>query len=146
MEINKNTALMQSVIGMENVEFPVPYNRWLNPVILKAEYGNLVYRYKVRGDMLNIMKTLHGGVSAGIIDDLCGATTFTLSDDHVYTTLNNYIDYFGSAVEGDTIIAETHVIKAGRQFVNVICEIWNEDRSRLLVKGTSNLFKLPKKA
>ena len=57
-------------------------------------------------------------------------------------TVNNTIDYFSTARENDRIVAETKIIKRGKQFVNTQCEIWNEDKTRLIARGTSNLFKI----
>jgi acyl-coenzyme A thioesterase PaaI-like protein len=42
---------------------------------------------------------------------------------------------------GDAILAKTLIIKKGRQFVNVQCEIWNEAQTRLIARAYSNLFK-----
>ena len=47
-----------------------------------------------------------------------------------------------SSKENDNIVAETQIIKRGKQFVNAQCEIWNADKTRLIARGTSNLFKI----
>lgn len=65
---------------------------------------------------------------------------FTL-EDAFYTTINNVFDYLSIAKKGQTMIAETRIIKRGKQFVNAQCEIWNKEKTRLITKGTSNLFK-----
>ena len=95
---------LQTFIGKEFTESPSPFMRWLNPIVISAEEGQIVFQY--------------------------------------ITTINNAIDYFSTAKENDNIIAETKVIKRGRQFVNAQCEIWNADKSRLIARGTSNLFKI----
>jgi acyl-coenzyme A thioesterase 13 len=84
---------------------------------------------------------LHGGVTAAIIDDVLGATMFSLNQPTFFTTINNVIDYFSTAKEGENIIAETKIIKQGRQFINAQCEIWNKDKTKLIARGYSNLFK-----
>lgn len=75
------------------------------------------------------------------IDDILGATMFSFNEDTFYITINNSIDYFSIAKDGDDIIAETKIIKRGKQFVNAQCEIWNDSKTRLIARGTSNLFK-----
>ncbi len=143
MENNKWVALMQSSIGKKDIQFLSPYANWLHAIILKAEPGSITYQYTVRPEMLNAKQTLHGGVSAGIVDDMCGAVTFTTGEGiNFYTTLNNTIDYFAPAFLGDILVAEATIVKNGRQFAHVLCEIWNQDRTKLIVKGTSNLFKV----
>ena len=64
------------------------------------------------------MGLLHGGVTAGIIDDIIGATVFSMDLSKPFTTINNYIDYFSPAHEGDLIGARSSVIKMGKQIIN----------------------------
>ncbi|MDF2933025.1 MAG: PaaI family thioesterase [Chryseobacterium sp.] len=135
-------AKLQSFIGKEFTESPSPFMRWLNPIVISAEEGQIEFQYKVRAEWLNPMGNLHGGVTAAIMDDIIGATMFSLNERSFITTINNAIDYFSTAKENDDIIAETKVLKRGKQFVNAQCEIWNADKSRLIARGTSNLFKI----
>ncbi|PKA83133.1 uncharacterized protein (TIGR00369 family) [Ulvibacter sp. MAR_2010_11] len=134
--------VLKSLVGKEFSQSPSPFMRWLNPTLLAVEKGNLIFQYRVRPEWLNPVGGLHGGVTAGIIDDAIGATMYSLDEtDYFFTTINNAIDYFSSARSGETVIAETSVIKQGKQFMNAQCNLWNWDRSRLLAKGSSNLFK-----
>lgn len=132
---------IKSFIGKEFTESPSPFMRWLSPTIVAAEQGKLEFKYQIRPEWLNPVGNLHGGVTAAIVDDIIGATMISLDEPHFYTTINNVIDYF-SAVQGDEIIiATTTIIKKGKQFMNAECEIWNSDKTRLIAKGSSNLFK-----
>lgn len=133
---------LQSFIGKEFSESPSPFMRWLNPLVISAEEGQVEFQYTVRPEWLNPMGNLHGGVTAAIMDDIIGATMFSLNEKSFITTINNAIDYFSTAKENDRIIAETKIIKRGKQFVNAQCEIWNSDKTRLIARGTSNLFKI----
>jgi len=134
-------ALLQSFTGKEFSASPSPFMQWLKPVVRSAQRGKLSFAYKVRQEMTNPIGILHGGVTAGIIDDIIGATMFSLNEEFFYTTVSNAIDYFAPACEGEQIIADTLILKKGRQIVNVQCELWNSDKSRLLARGTSNLLK-----
>jgi len=134
--------ILRSFTGKEFTASPSPFMRWLNPVVLSAEEGKIAFQYTVRGEWLNPMGNLHGGVTAAIIDDSIGATMFTLNEKDFIVTVNNSIDYFSTAKENDHIIAETKIIKRGKQFVNAQCEIWNANKTRLIARGTSNLFKI----
>ena len=137
------TALdkIKSFIGNEFTASPSPFMRWLKPIVLRAEQGALEFEYTVRAEWLNPAGNLHGGVTAAIIDDIIGATVFSLNEPDFYTTINLGTDYFSSTKADEKIIASTRIIKKGKQFLNVQCEIWNSDKSRMLAKGTSNLFK-----
>lgn len=132
---------LKTLIGKEFSDSPSPFMRWLNPIVISVEQGHLEFQYTIRPEWLNPIGNLHGGVTAAIIDDVLGATMFSLNEPTFFTTINNVIDYFGIAKEGENIIAETHITKLGKQFVNATCEVWNADKSRLIAKGTSNLFK-----
>ncbi len=138
---DNSLALLQQTQGKPIEVSPSPFMLWLKPVVLHAEQGSLSFQYVVRKEMTNPMGTLHGGVIAGIVDDTIGATLFTFNEQHFYTTVSLAIDYFLPARHCDIIVAKTNVIKKGNRMVNVSCEIWNEDMSKLLAKGTSNLLK-----
>jgi acyl-coenzyme A thioesterase 13 len=134
-------ATLKSFIGKEFTASPSPFMRWLNPTVVSAEEGRIEFQYTVRAEWLNPMGNLHGGVTAAIMDDIIGATMFSLNEKNFIVTVNNSIDYFSTAKENDNIVAETKIIKRGKQFVNAQCEIWNADKTRLIARGTSNLFK-----
>ena len=133
---------LKQFIGKEFDQSPSPFMKWLNPIVLSVEEGQLEFQYTVRPEWLNPMGNLHGGVTAAIFDDVIGATMFSLNEKTFIVTINNSIDYFSTAKENDNIVAETKIIKRGKQFVNAECEIWNADKTRLIARGTSNLFKI----
>lgn len=135
-------AQLRRFIGKEFTASPSPFMKWLNPIVISVEEGHLEFQYTVRPEWLNPMGNLHGGVTAAIFDDVIGATMFSLNEKTFIVTINNSIDYFSTAKENDNIVAETKIIKRGKQFVNAECEIWNADKSRLIARGTSNLFKI----
>ncbi|MGE8514867.1 MAG: PaaI family thioesterase [Chryseobacterium culicis] len=135
-------AQLQQFIGKEFDQSPSPFMKWLNPIVLSADEGQLAFQYTVRAEWLNPIGNLHGGVTAAIVDDIIGATMFSLNENSFITTINNVIDYFSTAKENDNIVAETKIIKRGKQFVNAQCEIWNADKTRLIARGTSNSFKI----
>lgn len=139
--MNTQLEFLRQQIGRDAANSPSPLMRWLNPIMLSAAEGKLSFQFKIRNEMTNPMGILHGGITAAIIDDCIGATTFSYGEEQFYSTINLAIDYFGSAVENDIIIAETTVIKKGKQLINAHCEIWNADKSRMLAKGYSNLLK-----
>lgn len=138
---NTSLKMLQNFIGNYFTKSPSPFSHWLKGRVIAASDSKTVFEFIVRKEMTNPIGTLHGGVTASIIDDLIGVTVFCLDEDFFFTTVNLIIDYFGSAKEGDIIIAETIIIKKGRQLINVQCDIWNSDRTKLIAKGYSNLLK-----
>jgi len=141
MDTTEQLNVLRSYIGKEFSASPSPFMHWLKPIVLSAEIGKLSFQYTVRKEMTNPIKGLHGGVTAAIIDDIIGATMFSLNEEYFYTTINNVIDYFAPAKEDDLIIADTSIIRKGKQMVNAQCEIWNAGKTRLIARGYSNLLK-----
>lgn len=133
--------IMKSFVGKDFPTSPSPLMRWLNPKIVSVQEGNLVFQYHIRQEWLNPSGHLHGGIMAAIIDDILGATIYTLEEDSFFTTINNVIDYFSTAKLNEIIIAETKIIKRGKQFVHAECCIWDKEKKRKIAKGSSNLFK-----
>jgi len=138
----KTVEYFRSVIGKEKVETPSPFMNWLKPVAVAASYGSLTFAYKIRKEMTNPMGNLHGGVIAGIIDDIMGATVYSLEKSDQFVTVNLSVDYFVPARLGDVIHATTRVVKEGRNVINMACELWLPAKKRLLAKASSNLLRV----
>ena len=141
MENNSNPALqmIRSQIGKEFRDSPSPFGRWLKGKVLAADRGALQVEYLIREEMANPAGTLHGGVIAAIMDDVMGATTFSLGETTFKITVNLNVDFFYPARPGERVVAKTKVIKEGKQLLNVLCELYHEN-GRLIASGTSNLF------
>ena len=137
---NERLRSFIALMGKEVENSPSPYMNWLKPVVLSAENGALRCSFVVRKEMTNPYGILHGGVTAGIIDDLIGATVFTLGLEAQFTTINNAIDYFATAREGDVIEGHTLILKKGRTIMNLQCEIYLPAKQRLLARGYSNML------
>lgn len=134
-------AFLEAHVGKEITNSPSPFMSWLKPVILSVDEGSLTFQYSIRKEMTNPFGTLHGGITAAIIDDAIGATLISYGEPYFYVSINLVIDYISSAREGDEVIAQTSILKKGNQIVNAQCEVWNKDRSRLIAKGYTNLLK-----
>jgi uncharacterized protein (TIGR00369 family) len=134
-------AMLKANIGKEITESPSPFMAWLRPVVLKVDEGSLTFQHTIRKEMTNPFGTLHGGITAAIIDDAIGATLISYGEPFFYVSVNLVIDYLSAAREGDVVLADTAIIKKGNQLVNAQCEVWNADRTRLIAKGYTNLLK-----
>lgn len=139
-EIHERLLFLQSFTGKQLLGSPSNYMNWLKPTVVNAEKGTLTFSYVIRHEMTNPYGILHGGVTAGIIDDLIGATVYSLGLNDAFTTINNSIDYFAPAKEGDLIIAKTSIVKRGRKIINLQCEVFLPEKDRLIAKGYSNML------
>lgn len=133
--------MLKANIGKEITESPSPFMAWLRPVALKVEEGSLTFQHTIRKEMTNPFGTLHGGITAAIIDDAVGETLISYGEPYFYVSVNLVIDYLSAAREGDVVLADTLIIKKGSQVVNAQCEVWNADRTRLIAKGYTNLLR-----
>ncbi|WP_205943448.1 PaaI family thioesterase [Pedobacter polaris] len=139
-ETQQRLINFQSFTGKEITNSPSHFMNWLKPTLINAERGTLHCSYLVRKEMTNPYGILHGGITAGIIDDLIGATVFILGLNTRYTTINNNIDYFATANEDDIITAKTSIVKQGRTIINLQCEVFLPSKNRLIAKGYSNML------
>lgn len=132
-------TFLRSQIGNEMRNSPSPFGNWLAAKIVAAERGQLTFEYTVRKEMTNPAGTLHGGVIAGIMDDIIGATMFSLGETHFKFTVNLSVDYFYPAREGEKVSARSSVVKEGGQITNAACELFHEN-GKLMARATTNLF------
>jgi uncharacterized protein (TIGR00369 family) len=139
--MNKALEFFQKSIGLEaNQGSPSPFGQWLNGIIREAEEGRLVVDFKVRPDFTNPAGMIHGGVYAGIFDEVIGMTTFTLGRPEFFAAINLNVDFLRPSKIGETITVKSQVLRAGKSILHIQAELWGED-GKLRAKATSNLAK-----
>jgi len=139
-----NIKKLQQLIGKGTELYGSPVMKWLNPILTSVNENGLTFEYIIRNEMTNPFGKLHGGMSALIIDDAIGATMIAFNENFICVTVNNSIDYKAAADEGETISAETSILENESRITTVQCEIWNNDKSKLIAKGVSKLLKKQK--
>jgi acyl-coenzyme A thioesterase 13 len=137
---NPRIELIATKINQSLADSPGPVSRWLNGTLLDVRYGYLKVKFVVREDMTNPMGILHGGIAATIMDEMAGANTYLLGRENAFTTVNLNCDYLHSAQIGETIIAESTVIRAGNNVVHCESKIMNE-AGLIVAKCSTNLIK-----
>ncbi len=142
MEENKVLAVMKASIGKLFDNNPSRYGAWLKGILKEAEEGKLTAEFIVRNEMTNGIGTLHGGVIAGILDEMMGATVVSLGAKNFFTTVNLNVDYFYPARENDVLTAKSFIVKKGTMIHHAQAELWNLATNKLLAKATSNLLKI----
>ena len=131
---------LKSLVGKPFISSPSLFGRWLNGTLLEVERGSMTFSFEVRDDMTNPLGTLHGGATAGIIDDIIGLTAATFGQENFYVTINLSIDYLSGAKVGDVIVAKSQTIREGKNISNIECIVKNAD-GKIIAKGTSNMMK-----
>lgn len=131
---------LQSFIGKPKVKTPSQFGNWLSYSVLEATIGKTKTEIEVRSEMLNAAGMLHGGVMAGIMDEMMGLTMACADEENYHATINLALDFLFGAKLGDKITAQTVIIRSGKHIGNVQCKLTNSE-GILLAKGTSNLIK-----
>ena len=117
---------------------PAPIGIWLDGTLVKAEAGKLTAEFVVRPDFLNHAGVIHGGVISAMLDEMMGMTLITAKIDHLYVTINLYIDFLYGAKANEKITVTTEIQRVGKKIANIEAKLHNAD-GQLLAKGVSNL-------
>jgi acyl-coenzyme A thioesterase 13 len=133
-------TLLRSYIGREADEFTSPVVRWLNIVLREVAVGAVTLDVLVRPDMCNPIGVLHGGIQCTIMDEAIGIAVAALGSDFFHVNTNLSVDFLDKASAGETIIAKAHVVRSGKNLVNVQCELTHLNE-RLIARSTSNMFR-----
>lgn len=117
---------------------PNPITTWLDGVLLSAEKGSITAEFEVRADQLNHAGVMHGGIISTILDEMMGVTLITYQIEHLYVTINLYVDFLYGAKLGEKLKAVSQVYRVGKKIANVEAKLYNE-AGQLIAKATSNL-------
>ncbi len=140
--MNKVVEELTKAIGQEakNIS-PSPFGRWLNGKILEVEEGFLMASFQVREEFTNPGGIMHGGVLAGMLDEMIGMAGYTLNKEELYVAANINVDFLRPSNVGETLIGTTNVIRAGKTMMHIDARISNSE-GKLIAKAASNLVKI----
>jgi acyl-coenzyme A thioesterase 13 len=135
---NPKLSFLQSAIGKEVQNHPVPVGGWLNGIVQKAEHGIVQITYIGRKEMDNGLGLVQGGILVTMIDDAMAAAVFSLGGAYHFNTITLHTEYLFGAKIGDKIIAKAQVIREGKTIIFVECSLFNIE-DKLLTKATSTI-------
>ncbi|MCB0507820.1 MAG: PaaI family thioesterase [Chitinophagales bacterium] len=138
--MNKRVEFLRNQIGRDEWQYPYPLMDWLKAKVIEVEEGKVKMQFTVERYMLNPIGIMHGGIMATILDEVMGASSFTLARPNGFATINMNVDYLKPATEGETIFAEGTVVRAGKTILHIKAELW-DSKHELLAKATSNMIK-----
>ena len=137
--MNPRLAFIQARIGKIVSDSPSAISNWLQMTPVFAENGKIVVNVPVRADMTNMMKTIHGGIVATILDDLCGTVCLISADEFFYATVSIHVDYLRPAQIGDILTCTAEVVRQGKTIINVHADLRLPD-GKIVARATSNLI------
>lgn len=129
---------LKQYLGQQMRVSPSATGNWLQFTLEAIEKGAATISLLVRPEMTNPYKNLHGGMMACIIDESIGWAVLSLESETNYTTLNLSVDYLYGIAEGEKLMANSKVVRAGKKIINVECAVYDM-QNRLLAKASSNL-------
>ncbi len=99
-----------------------------------ARKGRVVMRLDVRPHHKQIHGVVHGGIVATLADTAAGIAAATVAGPGTpVATVELKINYL-EAIEGGRVRAEARVLRKGRHFIVVECDVWSE-RGKLAAKA-----------
>ena len=107
-----------------------------------AEVGRVVLRMRVRRKHKQVHGVVHGGILAALADTAAGLATYmTVPRGTRVATVEMKINYL-EPVEQGTVTAEARVIRTGRTFAVVDCEV-TDATGRLAAKALMTFWIAP---
>lgn len=106
----------------------------LGITVESVKKGKVVLRLDVRPHHKQIHGVVHGGIVATLVDTAAGIAAATVVDRRTpVATVEFKINYL-EAIPGGRLRAVARVLRAGRHFIVVECDVWDKKR-RLAAKA-----------
>jgi len=138
--VNKTVEFFKSQIGKIIEKSPSPAGNWLQTVLVEVNEGSLKAEFLVRKEMTNPLGTLHGGMITLIADEMIGATIATLELPNIFVSVNMNTDFLYPVKVGETVRAETEIIRKGKNIIHTECRLYNF-QNKLVAKSSANNIK-----
>ncbi|XP_069701580.1 acyl-coenzyme A thioesterase 13-like isoform X2 [Periplaneta americana] len=108
--------------------------------ILNAGEGRLQAELVLGPEHLNPKGTLHGGMTATLVDVLPSVGFRTHQRGVIGATLDLRISYLKAAEEGETIVIDCNTLKVGKTLVFLDAEIKKKQTGELIAKGSHTKY------
>ncbi|KAK9679010.1 Thioesterase superfamily [Popillia japonica] len=118
------------------------FDRVLKAVkIITASNGSVTAELKIEDEHLNVMGTMHGGLSATLVDVISGIGLLTHKAGlKPAVSVNMNLSYLSGAKPGDTVQIISETLKTGKSLAFLEVEIKNKETGLVLVKGSHTKY------
>uniref|UniRef100_A0A1A9WTM0 Thioesterase domain-containing protein n=1 Tax=Glossina brevipalpis TaxID=37001 RepID=A0A1A9WTM0_9MUSC len=101
--------------------------------------GKCTAEFTVAVEHLNRVGGLHGGFTATLVDMI---TTYALMSKpcHPGVSVNMNVSYMKAAREGDDVIIDANLLRAGKKMAFLECELRHKKDNSLIAKGSHTKF------
>lgn len=137
--MNLNSPLIEKYIQSNH------FGSFLGMDFKIIEPGKIEYRIQIAQHHLATPQSAHGGVIAALTDGALGvaALSAVASENKVVSTVEYKLNFLAPVLLNDVLCASAQVVQQGKRLLVVSCDLWCENRSRLLVAkaiGTFNAY------
>ncbi len=139
IDSNRRLKYFESFIDKNTAEIFSPVGEWLNGILRHIDTSSIRVEVMIRKNMTNPLGILHGGVSATILDEVCGMLVLALGRDFAYTSVNLNCDFLHFAKLEEIVFAHAQIIRAGKNIIHVEGQIM-DGSGKIITKCSSNLI------
>lgn len=111
--------------------------------LIKGEPNYVMLGYKVPLEHTNPYGTLHGGMSATLVDIVSSMAIVDHQEESLGklgVSVDMNISYLNGAKAGEQLLIEGRASKIGKTLAFLECEIKSKDTNKIVVKGTHTKF------
>lgn len=120
---------------------------YVNPQFKSCDFINkeLVLKFNIQEWELNPQNSLHGGITASVLDTTFGYLTHYFSENRYVTTISLTTNYLKPIWKDDTIEVHGKIASLGKNIVNLIGEINIPERNVIAATATASFMILQNK-
>lgn len=130
----------RSQVGKTLDQTPSAAGNWLAGTLLKVDEHEIRVAYKVRPELCNPGRVLHGGIASLMLDDVIGMGNFVAGSEFLMTSINLSVDFLSAAQVGERLEVSARLVRSGTNVNHWEAEIRKES-GKLVAKASSNLIK-----
>lgn len=107
--------------------------------ILSADAGKLTAELTVEKEHTNRGGTLHGGLTATLVDQLSTLSMFSFAENSEFVagvSVDLSVKYLNPASIGDVLLIEASTLKRGRQVAFLNVDFTNKSTGKLVARGS----------
>ncbi|MBK1894177.1 PaaI family thioesterase [Chryseobacterium paridis] len=118
------------------------FSQWMNIKMIEVKENYCLLEMPIKKDMINGLKTVHGGVTFAFADSALAFSSNSSGDAAV--ALNCIINFTKAGKEGDVFRAESKLVNNTRKTAIYDIVITNQNEE-LIAKFTGTVYKIGKK-
>ncbi|XP_007526006.1 acyl-coenzyme A thioesterase 13 [Erinaceus europaeus] len=131
--MSKTQTLLEVVKAMKNAR---GFDRVLEKVTLvSADPGKVICEMKVEDEHTNKMGTLHGGLTATLVDNISTLALLCTERAAPGVSVDMNITYMSPAKIGEDILITAHVLKQGKTLAFTSVDLTHKTTGKLVAQG-----------